>query len=179
MATISVLMALMALGVAVSTLVWYQKLAENVTRLRTNVSEADPKVRLAELTSEAQSLHARVEHLRQCWQADTGRLEPALRQLESRASTLEQSCSGWGTVAKDLEGLKDFRSVVEPALQQWQNRIVELERGYSSLSAVSQDLDSLRAFRSRVEHVHAGIQKAFNGYLSGSSSTLPPDEERA
>ena len=120
-----------------------------------------------------------MEHLRQCWQADTGRVESALRQLENRTVGLEQVWSGLGTVAKVLEGLRDSRNEVESILRQLQTRIVALEQGYSRLGTVSKDLDGLRAFRSRVERVHAGIQKAFNGSLAGASSALLPDEKRA
>jgi predicted nucleic acid-binding Zn-ribbon protein len=217
MATVSILMALAALGVAVAALVWCQKLAENATRLPTNIADADARERLAALAGELPSLHARVDHLRQCWQADTGKLESivrqleertagleqrfaalagisenlddlrgfrrdvesALPQLESRIVVLEQSCSGLATVPKDLDSLRDSCSTVESVLRQLEDRIVTLEQGYGSLGTLSKDLDSLRAFRDHVEHIHAGIQKAFNGYLAGPSSVLRRDDKTA
>ncbi len=117
MATVSIIMGLVALGVAVPTLVWCQRLRESVAHLQTGLSDGDTREKLAELTSECQSLHTRVEHLRQCWQADTGRLESALRQLENRTVGLEQGYSSLGTVAQDLEGLRDSRREVEPVLR--------------------------------------------------------------
>ncbi len=213
MATVSLIMALAALGVVVPTLVWCQRLAESITRLRTNLSDGDTKERLAALANEFPSLHARVDHLRQCWQADTGKFESAVRQLENRTAGLEQGAGTFAAVSKDLDSLKDFRTEVQSVLRQFENRIVELERryssvdtlgkdldslrefrtevesilrqlesrivgleqSYSSLGTVSKDLDSLRAFRSHVERIHAGIQKAFNGSLTGTSSAMLPD----
>jgi chromosome segregation ATPase len=213
MATVSIMMALLALGVAVPTLVWCQKLAESVTRLRTNTSDANTREQLAALANEFPSLHARVDHLRQCWQADTGKFESTVRQLENRTAGLEQSAGTLATVSRDLDSFKSVRAEVQSVLQQFETRTVKLERAYGNLDAVakdldslrafrgqvesilqqlesriagleqsysrlgtlSQDLDNLRAFRSRVERVHAGIQKAFNGTLTGTPSALPPD----
>ena len=213
MATVSIIMALVALGVAVPTLVWCQKLAENVTRLRTNLSGANTREQLATLANEFPSLHARVDHLRQCWQADTGKLESAVRQLENRTVGLEQGASTLVTVSQDLDSLKDFRTEIQSVLRQFEDRTVELEHQYSSLGTLgrdleglrefrgevesllrqlearmaglehsysglgtlSKDLESLRAFRSHVERIHAGIQKAFNGNLTGTPSSILPD----
>ncbi len=147
MATVSIIVALVALGVVVPTLVWCQKLAENVTRLRTNLSDANTREQLATLANEFPSLHARVDHLRQCWQADTGKFESAVRQLENRTAGLEQGAGTLTTVSKDLDGLRDFRTEVQSVLQQFENRTVRLEREYSNLGAVAQDLNSLRDFR--------------------------------
>ena len=177
MATVSIMMALLALGVAVLTLVWCQRLSGSVTRLRTNISNADARERLAELARESQSLHARVDHLRQCWQADTGKLEPVIRQLENRLVELEQGHNSLGAVSKDLDSLRDFRSQIESVVRQLENRIVELEQSYSRLGTLSRDLDSLRDFRNQVERIHAGIQRAFNGTLAGTSSAIVRDEE--
>ncbi len=217
MATVSILVALLALGVAVATLVWCRKLAENVSRLPTNIADADARERLAALANELPSLHARVDHLRQCWQADTGKLESIVRQLEERTAGLEQgsatlaalaqdldglrsfrreaesvlqqleskvvgleqSCGSLATVSKDLDGLKDSHSAVESLLRQLENRIVTLDQGYGSLGTLSKDLDNLRAFRSYVEHVHAGIQKAFNGSLAATSSAPLRDDKKS
>ncbi len=217
MATVSIMVALAALGVVVSTLVWCQRLAESVARLRTNIADADARERLAALANEFPSFHARMDHLRQCWQADTGKFESVVRQLENRTAGLEQGAGTLAAVSKDLDGLRDFRAEVRSALQQFENRTVGLERGYSSLAAVpkdldslrdsrrevesilqqleskivelehsyrslgtvSQDLENLRAFRSHVERVHAGIQKAFNGSLAGTSSAPLRDETRS
>lgn len=153
MATISLIMALAALGVVVLTLAWCQKLAENVHGLRASLCDPDARERLAALANEFPSLHARVDHLRQCWQADTGKFESAVRQLESRTNGLEQGAGARAAMSKDLEGLKDFRAEVQSALQQFENRTVELERGYGSLAAVPKDLDGLRDFRREVESI--------------------------
>ena len=177
MATVSILMALVALGVAVATLVWCQKLAQSVRGLPTNIVDADARERLAALANEFPSLHARVDHLRQCWQADTGKFESVMRQLEDRTAGLEQGSATVAAISKDLDGLKDFRREVESVLQQLESKVIGLEQSYSSLGTLSKDLDSLRAFRDHVEQVHAGIQKAFNGSLAGTSSIMLRDEK--
>lgn len=214
MATVSILIALAALGMAVTTLLWCQKLAQSLTDLPANIADAEARERLAALANELPSLHARVDHLRQCWQADAGKFESTVRQLEertagleqgsatlapmsqeldglrdsrsqvesvlqqleSRVLGLEQSCSSLAIVSKDLDSLKDSHSAVVPALRQLENRIGALEQGYSSLGTLSKDLDNLRAFRDYVEHVHAGIQKAFNGGLARPSAPLRVDK---
>ncbi len=113
MTTVSIVMALMALGVAVPALVWCNRLNGSITRLIMNSSDADARKRLAELTNESQSLRAHVDRLRQSWQADTTRLESLARQLENRIVELEQAHSSLGTVSKDLESLREFRSRIE------------------------------------------------------------------
>jgi len=113
MTTVSIIMGLLALDVVVPTLVWCKKLNESVTRLGTDIRDADGRKRLAELANESQSLHTHVDRLRQSWQADTTKLESAIGQLESRIVELEQAHNSLGTVSKDLESLRDFRSRVE------------------------------------------------------------------
>jgi len=113
MATVSIIMALLALGVAVPTLVWCKKLSESVTRLIVDTSGTDGRKRLAELANESQSLRAQADRLRQSWQTDTTRLESAVGQLESRIVELEQARSNLGTVSQDLESLRNFRTQVE------------------------------------------------------------------
>jgi len=113
MTTVSIIMGLMALGVTVFTLVRCEKLSENMTQLRTDVQDADGRKRLAELGSQVQSLQANVDRLRQAWQADTTKLESLARRLESRIVELEQAHNSLGTVSRDLESLRDFRSRVE------------------------------------------------------------------
>ena len=113
MTTVSIIMALLALGVVVPTLVWCKRLSERLTRLGTNISNADARERLTELANESQSLHARVDHLRQNWQADTTRLESAVRQVDSRIAELEKGYGSLGMVSKDLDNLRSFRDHVE------------------------------------------------------------------
>jgi chromosome segregation ATPase len=177
MATVSIIIALLALAVAVGTLAWCQRLHESVARLRTSVAQADVQERLSTLTSESQSLHARLDHLRQGWQADMGKLEALVRQWEKRLVEFQQGHDRLGVMSSDLDSLQEFRRQVEPVLRQWENRIAELEQSYARLSAVSQDLDSLRDFRHQVERIHAGIQKAFNGTFGPAPSALVPIEE--
>jgi chromosome segregation ATPase len=176
MATVSIIIALLALAVAVGTLAWCQRLHDSVARLRTIVAQADTQERLNALTSEFQSLHTRVEHLRQGWQADMGKLEAVVRQGEKRLVEFQQGHDRLNMMSSDLEGLQDFRRQVEPVLRQWENRIAELEQSYARLSAVSQDLDNLRDFRRQVEKIHAGIQKAINGTFGAAPSPLVPTE---
>jgi hypothetical protein len=116
-----------------------------------------------------------LEHLKNCCHE----LQSALRQWENRIAELQQGYRRLGTVPTDLDSLRDFCRTVEPARRQLEDRTVTLERGCSSLDAVSQDLDRLRAFQSYVEHVHAGIQRVFNGKLTESSSVLLPDDKRS
>lgn len=54
-----------------------------------------------------------MDRLRQSWQADTLRLESAAGQLENRIVAMEQAHNSLGTVSKDLESLRDFRSRIE------------------------------------------------------------------
>lgn len=177
MTTVSILVALLALGVAVATLVWCQKLAQNVTRLPTNIADAEARERLAALAREFPSLHARVDHLRQCWQADTGKFESIVRQLESRIVGLEQGSSTFATVSTDLDALRDFRREVESVLPQLESRIVALEQSCSSLPTVSKDLDSLRDSRSAVESVLRQLENRIVELQQGYSSlgTLSKD----
>ncbi len=113
MATVSTVMALLALGVVTFTLVWCNRLSESVARLRAAVSDADGRKRLAELTNELQSLRAHADRLRQNWQADTTRLESVIRQLETRVAAMEQTHNSLRTVSGDLESLRAFRTQVE------------------------------------------------------------------
>jgi septation ring formation regulator EzrA len=179
MATISIMVALAALGVVVLTLVWCQKLAENVNGLRATLCDADARERLAALANEFPSLHARVDHLRQCWQIDTGKLESAVRQLENRTSGLEQGAGTLTAVSKDLDGLKDFRTEVRSGLQQFENKTVELERGYSNLVAVPKDLDGLRGFRREVESILQQLESRIIAleHSYGSLGTVSQDLE--
>jgi exonuclease VII small subunit len=177
MATVSIIVALVALGVAVPTLVWCQKLAEIVTRLRTNMSDSNAREQLAALANEFPSLHARVDHLRQCWQADTGKFESAVRQLENRTAGLEQGTGALATVSQDLDGLRAFRTEVQSVLQQFENRTVKLERGYNNLDAAAKDLDSLRAFRGQVESILPQLESKIAGLEQryGSLDTVSRD----
>jgi hypothetical protein len=113
MTTVAVLIGLLALGVVVPTLLWCQKLSESVTRLRASLPSADAGQRLAELAQESQSLQARVDHLRQYWQADADKLEAIVRRLESNVAELAQAYGNLDTVSKDLDNLRAFRSYVE------------------------------------------------------------------
>jgi DNA repair exonuclease SbcCD ATPase subunit len=177
MATVSIIVALLALGVAVPTLVWCQKLAEGVARLRTDTSDASAREQLAALANEFPSLHARVDHLRQCWQADTGKFESAVRQLENRTAGLEQSAGTLATVSRDLDGLKEFRAKVQSVLQQFENRTVKLERAHGNLDAVAKDLDGLRAFRGQVESILQQLESRIAGLEQsyGRLGTLSQD----
>jgi len=153
MATVSIMVALAALGVAVSTLIWCQKLAESVGCLQTERSEVDAREQLAALANEFPSLQAHVDHLRQCWQADTGKFESAVRQLENRTAGLEQGAGILAAVSRDLDGLKDFRTEVQSILRQLENRTAELERNCGSFGAAVKDLDTLRDFRGQVKSI--------------------------
>ncbi len=177
MATVSILVALAALGVAVATLLWCQKLAQSVTDLPTNIADADARERLAALARESPSLHARVDHLRQCWQADTGKFESIVQQLEERTAGLEQGSATLAAISRDLDGLRDFRREVEPALQQLESKVVGLQQSYSNLATVSKDLDSLRDSRSAVESVLGQLEKRIAQLEQGYSSlgTLSQD----
>jgi chromosome segregation ATPase len=254
MTTVPILMSMLAVGVAVFTLLWCQKLAESAARARTpSLAEAEVRKRLGELENESRSLHAELDHLRQSWQADTCKQQVVTEYLRSRVTELLQGLQGLATVSQDLDGLREFRSTVEAVLRQWEDRGAELqqglqglaavsqdldglkqsrstveavlrqleervtelqqglqglpavsqdleglqqsrsevaaglrqledraaalEQGYHRLSAVSRDLDNLHEFRQHVERIHAGIQKAFNGHLSGTALAPRRDEE--
>jgi len=207
MATVAIIMGLLALGVAVPALVWCRRLSESVAGFKGDASQAEMGERLAELGSESRSLDTRVDHLRQCWQADAGKLESALGHFDARIAELEQGCRSLAAVATDVEGLKNARNEIESALgqladrmtsleqgysgldllrqdlealkeardkaesalEQWANRTAELEQSQRRLGALAKDLEDLRGFRAHVERVHAGIQEAFNGALTGVS----------
>ncbi|MCL5281142.1 MAG: hypothetical protein M1376_14675 [Planctomycetes bacterium] len=177
MATVSILMAMAALGVAVATLVWCQKLAERVTRLPTNIADADARERLAALANEFPSLHARVDHLRQCWQADTGKIESIVRQLEERTVGLEQASATFAALSQDLDGLRAFRREVKSILQQLESKVVGLEQSCSSLATMSKDLDSLKdshtAVESALRQLENRIATLEQGY--GNLGTLSKD----
>jgi hypothetical protein len=177
MATVSIIVPLVALGVAVPALVWRQRLAESVARLRTNLSDVDTGERPAALADEFPSLRARADHRRPCWPVDTGKLESAVRQLESRTTGLEQGTGTLASVSNDLDGLKDFRTQVRSALQQFENRTVELERGYSNLAVVPKGSDGLRDFRREVESILQQLESRIVApeHRYGSLSTVSQD----
>jgi cell division protein FtsB len=113
MTTVSVVMGLLALGVALSALVWCRKLSESLTRLIVDTSNAKEKRQLAELANESQLLRTHVDRLRQSWEADTARLDSLAQQLESKIAWSEQARDSLGSVSKDLENLRNFRTQVE------------------------------------------------------------------
>jgi hypothetical protein len=169
MATASIIMGLLALLVSVSTLVWCHRIRTSVARLKKSTSQGDAEERLATLAREAESLNVRVDHLRQSWEADTGKLGAAVQQWEDRISGLEQG-------AHSLDSLRDAQNAFESVFRQLESRIAGLEEGHQSFAAAAKDLDSLRDFRSHVEQIHVAIQRAFNGGLPSTSSPMPLDE---
>lgn len=112
MITVSLIMALLALGVAVPTLVWCKRLRESVTRLRASLPSADTTERMADVVHESKALQARVDQLSQNRQANDARFESVVRQLETRIGALEQRFNDLGMVSKDLDSLRDFRDQV-------------------------------------------------------------------
>jgi len=179
MTTVSILVALAALGVAVAALIWCQKLAESVTPLPTNTADADARERLTALANEFPSLHARVDHLRQCWQADTGKLESIVRQLEERTAGLEQGSAALAAISQDLDGLRDSRRNVESVLPQLQTKIVGLEQSCSSFATISKDLDSLRGSYGALDSVLRQLENRIVALEQGYSGlgTLSQDLE--
>jgi hypothetical protein len=112
-AAASILFGLLALVVLMPILISSRRLRKDVERLLASAWPTDTEGRLAAVTSESQALQASVEHLRQGWEAQAGRVESAVRELESRVADLEQERQRLTSRAQDLDDLRDFCDRVE------------------------------------------------------------------
>ena len=163
MATASIIMGLLALLVSVSTLVWCHRIRTSVARLKKSTSQGDAEERLATLAREAESLNVRVDHLRQSWEADTGKLGAAVQQWEDRISGLEQG-------AHSLDSLRDAQNAFESVFRQLESRIAGLEQGQQNLAAVARDLEGLRDSQHGAESVVQQLQNRIAGLEEGHQS---------
>ena len=157
MATASIIMGLLAVLVSVSTLVWCHRIRVSVARLKKSGPQADVEERLATLGREAESLNVRVDHLRQSWEADTGKLGAAVRQWEDRITWLEQSGHG-------LDSLRDAQNRVESTIQQWEERFAAQAKDLDSLRDAQNTVDSIfRQLESRIAGLEQGLRDSQHG----------------
>lgn len=191
MATVSIIMGMLALSVAVPALVWNRRFRESVARLERNIAQAAPADRLTELMDESRLLRAQVDDLKQGLQAEFGKIDSTMGQWEKRIAGLEQGRQSLDELAGDLGRLRESQNGIESTVRQWADKIAVLEQdrggvdglqdavhqlessvavldqGYQGLAGLARELEGLQEFRKQVEEAVQRLQGTVGSLKQG------------
>ena len=113
MVTVSVIMALLALGAACFTMHLYQRTHRKMARVEAGVLSLDEKQRLADSAGEVASLRHQVSQLQRALQKQLEELKDSGKQLGEKVSGIEKACGGLATMSGELAQLKAFKEEIE------------------------------------------------------------------
>jgi chromosome segregation ATPase len=155
MASVSVIVALLAFASTACALYWCRRMHRNLSRFGADILNSEQKRHLLEGVAEIQPLRRQLDQLQH-------NLNEKLQQLKLSGSELD------GKVIKVEQGLAQLQLSGE----QLDGRIAEIEKACSSLGAMSEDLDTLKDFRENVDQLHSRLRQALNGN-SAKAQPLP------
>lgn len=146
MATVSLIVALMALTTTGYAIYRCRRMRGNLSRLEGALLSPEQKQDLFEGVAEIQSLRVRAEQLRRSLNEELEGLKHSGNELDGKVTKIEQ-----GVAELQLSG------------NQWDERITRIEKAVSGLGAMSEELEELQGFKNNVERLHDRLRQALNG----------------
>ena len=146
MASVSLIVALMALAAAGGTLYRYRRMRGSLFRLEADLLSPEQKLQLFDGMAEIHALRAQLQQLRSGLNEDLQKLKLSAGQVDEKAAKIEQQLGQLQLAGNQLD-----------------DRITNIEEACSGLGAMSTDLEELQGFKDHVEQLHSRLRQALSG----------------